>query len=185
MALCLCSGKRHDMREKCFQGDADDKQVWMYDVTHKSRSNSYSWSECADRCLVRLSACCVGGTVAGDLLSLPLKVLGAVGLERRESPQLLETIEERQLLLLCVRCQNLLRQAQFLVGLPLLAGRWHSRRSRAGVLAGVGRLSGSGRVLYDLCVDYSGKTFQHMAAQEQVENNKKHRSQAISKLCAV
>lgn len=63
------------------------------------------------------------GTVAGDLLSLPLKVLGAVGPERRESPQLLEPIEECLLLLLCMGCQNLLSQAQFLVGLPLLAGR--------------------------------------------------------------
>lgn len=94
-----------------------------------------------------LSVCCVGGTIGGDLLSLALKVLGAVGLERRQSPQLLETIEECLLLLLCVGCQNLLGQAQFLVGLPLLDGRRHSRRSCAGVLAGVSRLSSSGDVL--------------------------------------
>lgn len=100
---------------------------------------------------------CVGGTVGGELLSLALKVLGAVGLESRQSPQLLETIEERLLLLLCVGCQNLLGQAQFLVGLPLLAGRRHNRRNSAGVLAGVSRLSGAGNVLYDLCVDDSGK----------------------------
>lgn len=100
---------------------------------------------------------CVGGTVSGELLSLALKVLGAVGLESRQSPQLLETIEERLLLLLCVGCQNLLGQAQFLVGLPLLARRRHNRRNSAGVLAGVSRLSGAGNVLYDLCVDDSGK----------------------------
>lgn len=70
---------------------------------------------------------CVTGTIVGDLFSLALQVLRTVCLERRESPKLLETTEERLLLLLRVGRQNLLGQTQFLVGLPLLAGRRYSR----------------------------------------------------------
>lgn len=126
---------------------------WTWAQTEDGEVNAQiaAWWDC---CLV---ICCVWGTVACDLLSLVLRVLGAVGLERRKSPQLLETTEERLLLLLRVGCQNLLGQAQFLVGLPLLAGRWYSRQSSACVMAGVSRLSGSGDVLYDFCVDDSGK----------------------------
>lgn len=63
------------------------------------------------------------GTIADWLFSLALQVSGAVCLECCESTKLPEAVQKGLLLFLCVGCQNLLGQSQFLVGLPLRTGR--------------------------------------------------------------
>ena len=109
---------------------------------------------CAHACVcvymhvcVCVCVCVYRSTIADDLPPLALQVLRAVSLEGRDSPQLPEAVEEGLLLLLGVGCQHLLGQTQFLVRLPLLVGRGHGTRGRAGGLVPIGHL------LYDLCTD--------------------------------
>lgn len=109
-------------------------------------------------------------TIAGHLSSLTLQVLRAVCPECCESAMLLEAIQKGLLLLLRMGCQNLLGQAQPLVGLPLLTGRGNSRKRRSpDVVDGLYRLSCPRDILYDLYTNDTWRTFNIMQSDERVE----------------
>lgn len=94
-------------------------------------------------------------TIAADLFFLTLQVLGAVCFEGGESAKLSEVTQKGLLLLLRMCCQNLLGQAQLLVALSLLTGRWKCTRRSRKVLAGFGHFPCAWYVLYDLCMNDS------------------------------
>ena len=90
-------------------------------------------------------------TVAADLVSLLLQVLGAVC----KSTKLSETTQKGLLLLLRMSCQHPLSQTQFLVGLLLMTGRYNRTRRSAMILAGFCCLPRTWNVFCDLWMNDS------------------------------